>query len=136
MLAFFRVKNKEGEMTEKQLQNLVQNNERTPNERREMAKKAGKASGVSRRKSKSIREALKALLSGKAEYNGELMLGNDAIALSVFNKALNGDVQAFKEIRDTVGEKPVDRLEANVKSESQELLKEYLEQAKGGKLRQ
>ena len=136
MLAFFRVKNKEGEMTEKQLQNLVQNNERTPNERREIAKKAGKASGVSRRKSKSIREALKALLSGKAEYNGELMLGNDAIALSVFNKALNGDVQAFKEIRDTVGEKPVDRVEANVKTESQELLKEYLEQAKGGKLRQ
>lgn len=123
-------------MTEKQLQNLVQNNERTPNERREIAKKAGKASGVSRRKSKSIREALKALLSGKAEYNGELMLGNDAIALSVFNKALNGDVQAFKEIRDTVGEKPVDRVEANVKTESQELLKEYLEQAKGGKLRQ
>ena len=123
-------------MREKQLQNLVQNNERTPNERREIAKKAGKASGVSRRKSKSIREALKALLSGKIEHKGELMVGNDDIALSMFDKALNGDVQAFKEIRDTVCEKPVERVEASVKNESQELLKEYLEQAKGGKLRQ
>ena len=123
-------------MTEKQLQNLVQNRQRSPNEARENGRKGGQASGVSRRKSKSIREALKALLSGKVKYEGQEMVGNDAIALSVFHKAINGDVQAFKEIRDTVGEKPVDRVEASVKTESQELLKEYLEQAKGGKLRQ
>lgn len=92
-------------------QNLVQNTKRTPNERRKSAQKAGRASGVSRRKNKSIRDALKALLSGKVEYEGEQMGGNDAIALSVFNKALKGDVQAFKEIRDTVGEKPKDTIE-------------------------
>ena len=92
-------------------QNLVQNQKRTPNERRKSAKKAGKASGVSRRKNKSIRDALKALLSGKVEYEGEQMGGNDALALSAFNKALKGDVQAFKEIRDTVGEKPKDMIE-------------------------
>lgn len=68
-------------------------------------------SGQSRKKNKSIREALKALLSGKVEYEGEQMGGNDALALSVFNKALKGDVQAFKEIRDTVGEKPKDTIE-------------------------
>lgn len=39
------------------------------------------------------------------------MGSNDALALSVFNKALKGDVQAFKEIRDTVGEKPKDTIE-------------------------
>lgn len=105
-------------------------------EARKRGKNGGIKSGQSRKKNKSIREALKALLSGKVEHNGEIMQGNDAIALSVFEKALSGDVQAFKEIRDTVGEKPVDKVEANVTSESQELLKEYLEQAKGGKLRQ
>ena len=133
MLAFFHAK-KEGGMTEKQLQNLVQNKARSPNEARENGKKGGKASGISRRKSKSIRDALKALLTGKVEHNGEEMLGNDALALSMFDKALKGDVQAFKEIRDTVGEKPIERVEANVKNESQELLKEYLERAKRGKL--
>lgn len=92
-------------------QNLVQNQKRSPNEARENGRKGGKASGVSRRKSKSIRDALKALLFGKVEYEGKQMGGNDALALSVFNKALKGDVQAFKEIRDTVGEKPKDMIE-------------------------
>ena len=123
-------------MTEKQLQNLKPFGSRTESEQREITKKGGKASGESRRKNKSIREALKALLSGKVKYEGVEMGGNDALALSVFNKALKGDVQASIFVRDTVGEKPVDRVEASVKTESQELLKEYLEQAKGGKLRQ
>ena len=59
-----------------------------------------------------MREALKVLLSGKVEYEGEIMGGgNDALALSVFQKALKGDVQAFKEICDTVGEKLKDMIE-------------------------
>ncbi len=58
-------------------------------------------SGQSRKKNKSIREALKALLSGKVEYEGEQMGGNDALALSVFNKALKGDVQDTIELEDT-----------------------------------
>lgn len=123
-------------MTEKQLQNLKPFGSRTESEQREITKKGGKASGESRRKNKSIREALKALLSGKVKYEGVEMGGNDALALSVFNKALKGDVQASIFVRDTIGEKPVDKVEASVKTESQELLKEYLEQAKGGKLRQ
>lgn len=80
-------------------------------EARKRGKNGGIKSGQSRKKNKSIREALKALLSGKVEYEGETMGGNDALALSVFNKALKGDVQAFKEIRDTVGEKPKDTIE-------------------------
>lgn len=80
-------------------------------EARKRGKNGGIKSGQSRKKNKSIRDALKALLSGKVEYEGEQMGGNDALALSVFNKALKGDVQAFKEIRDTVGEKPKDMIE-------------------------
>ncbi len=68
-------------------------------------------SGESHKKTKSIRDALKILLSGKIEYEGETMGGNDALVLNVFQKALKGDVHAFKEIRDTVGEKPKDTIE-------------------------
>lgn len=53
----------------------------------------------------------KSFTEWQSEYEGEQMGGNDALALSVFNKALKGDVQAFKEIRDTVGEKPKDMIE-------------------------
>ncbi len=120
-------------MTEKQLQNLVQNDKRTPNERREIAKKAGKASGESRRKKKTLKEQLLLILETK-QSNGKTVQENWAVALG--QKILKGDVQASIFVRDTIGEKPVDKVEANVTSESQELLKEYLEQAKGGKLRE
>lgn len=105
-------------------------------EARKRGKNGGIKSGQSRKKRKSLREALEALLKGNQNYNGKTMEGTDAIALSMIEQALKGNVQAFKEIRDTIGEKPVDRVEANVTSESQELLKEYLESAKGGKLRE
>lgn len=90
--------------------NLIPNSERTPIERQQIASKAGKASGESRRRSKSFREAFSALLSGKIENDGLVMLGYDAIALVAFKKALAGDITAMKEIRDTIGEKPTDKL--------------------------
>lgn len=120
-------------MTEKQLQNLKPFNNRTESEQREITKKGGKASGLSRRKKKSLKEELKLMLETK-QSNGKTVQENWAVALG--QKILKGDVQASIFVRDTIGEKPVDKVEANVTSESQELLKEYLEQAKGGKLRQ
>ena len=105
-------------------------------EARRRGKNGGIKSGEARRKRKSIREALEAVLTSKVNYEGQEMTYTEAIALSMVKNAVSGNVPAFKEIRDTVGEKPVERVEANVKTESQELLKEYLEQAKGGKLRQ
>ena len=34
-----------------------------------------------------------------------------AMIISIWNKALKGDIQAFNSIRDSVGEKPTDKVE-------------------------
>ena len=102
-------------------ENLVPNRERTPSELREITRKGGKASGEARKKKKTIREALQGILSGKYELDGKTVSGYEALAITAFKTAMEGNVQAFKEIRDTIGEKPTDKL--NVESDD-EMLKE------------
>lgn len=46
-------------------ENLIKNTDRTPSERKEIASRAGKASGVKRRQNRNIKEAMKQLLSEK-----------------------------------------------------------------------
>lgn len=90
--------------------NLILNSELTPKERQNKASKAGKASGEKRRKNKSIREALVAVLKGTYTVGEQTVDGYAAMAITAFNEALNGNVQAFNSIRDTVGEKPTDKV--------------------------
>jgi hypothetical protein len=93
--------------------NLVPNEARTPTERRENARKAGIASGESRRRKKLLREALEELL--EREYydkDGNSADGTTVLATKVFKKAMDGDLRAFELIRDTVGQKPVERVES------------------------
>ena len=86
--------------------NLRPFNELTEEEQRELARKGGIASGEARRRKKTLKEELIALL----ETNDN----NNKISVAILNKALNGDIQAFTTIRDTIGEKPVDKVEADV----------------------
>jgi len=92
--------------------NLIQNEDRTPEERRENAKKAGIASGEARRNKRKLQESLQKLLKGKYEIgkdeNAKTLGGYDALAESMIHEAINGNVKAFVAIRDTIGEKPVD----------------------------
>ena len=77
----------------------------------EEAKKGGIASGEARRRKKDIRLALEALL--EKDYkgsNGNMMSGAEAIALKQFEKALKGDTRAFEMVRDSAGQKPVDKI--------------------------
>ena len=92
-------------------QNLVSNSERTPSERKKLASKAGKRSGEVRKQKKRIQEALNKALAGKFEIDDKSVDGYAALAIRLIKKALDGDVQAFKEIRDTIGEKPKDTVE-------------------------
>ncbi len=89
------------------INNLIPNSELTPEQRKARAEKAGKASGEARRTKKYIREALQRALNGKYEIDGQVVSGYNALALRILQEALNGSVQAFKEIRDTI-EKPTD----------------------------
>ena len=83
-------------------QNLIPNSERTPSELREMARNGGLASGEARRKRKTLKEELLLLLS-----EGETQ---QSVTLALIEKAMSGDTKAFEVIRDTIGEKPVDKV--------------------------
>lgn len=101
-------------------QNLVPTNKRSKEEARKISSNGGKKSGESRRKRKQLREELLALLStGNTQKN---------ISLALIDQALNGNVKAFETIRDTIGEKPVEKVvmsevDPNVISEVEEMVK-------------
>lgn len=83
--------------------NLIPMSERTKEEQREIARKGGIASGESRRKRKTLKDELIMLL--ESDNN------NNKISTALLKKALGGDIQAFTTIRDTIGEKPTDKIE-------------------------
>ena len=72
-------------------------------------RKGGIASGAARREKRTLRAVLEVLLDRKLD--GSSLTGREAVAVALFEKAMSGDVKAFQELRDTVGEKPVDKQE-------------------------
>ena len=95
----------------------------------EEQKKGGVASGEARRRKRDIRLALEALLEKDiTDKHGNTMSTAEAIAIKQIEKALKGDTKAFEVVRDTAGQKPVDRHEvAGIDSELSKL-DELLEQ--------
>ena len=100
----------------------------TSSEARENGKKGGIASGEARRAKKSLREAMQILmdadLTGK---DGKTMTGAEAMAAKAFQAALKGDWKAWELVRDTAGQKPVERVmvadvEASVIAEVEEMV--------------
>lgn len=92
-------------------QNLVPNSARTPTQRRENARKAGKASAQARKRKKDLREALEMLLEKDfKDRNGNVLSGTEVITAKLFEKASKGDVRAFETIRSTVGQDPVQKV--------------------------
>lgn len=92
-------------------QNLIPNNERSPSEVRENARKGGQASGRARRRKKDLAQALQMLLDKKySDKNGNQITGTEAIATKLFEQAMKGNIRAFETLRDTVGQKPVEKV--------------------------
>lgn len=80
---------------------------RSESEAREMGSKGGKKSGESRRQRKTLKEELLLLLE-----DGDLQ---ERLSLALINEALHGNnsgsvTKAFATIRDTIGEKPIDKV--------------------------
>ena len=76
-------------------------NKRSTSEQREIRQKGGIKSGEARRARKTLKEELLLLLeSGDTQSK---------ISLALIKKALKGNIKAFEVIRDTIGEKPVDK---------------------------
>ena len=93
-------------------ENLIPNSQRTPSELREMTRKGGIASGKARRKKKEMREELIAILEEKiTDSKGKKVKIQRSILLAQVKEALKGKTKAAEFIRDTIGEKPVDKQE-------------------------
>ena len=74
-------------------------------------RKGGQKSGETRRNKKLLRECLEMLLEKEiTDKSGNTMTGAEAMAARVFQQALKGDLQAFEIVRDTAGQKPVEKV--------------------------
>lgn len=103
----------------------------TSEEARERGRKGGKASGEARRRKKLFKETFEILLEmplkgGKstdvesiknfASMKGKNISVQDAVIISILQKAMKGDIRAAEYIRDTIGQKPTDNL--NIEGEA------------------
>lgn len=85
---------------------------RSKDEAKSRGRKGGLASGTARREKKSLRQRLELLLKAQDQESGKE--NADAITAALIAKALAGDVKAYEVIRDTIGEKPTDKMDANI----------------------
>lgn len=91
------------------------------NQSRDEAKKNGKkggiASGEARRKKKTMRELLEIAMSEVVENRrtGEKKTRDEWVAAALAQKAMKGDVSAYKAIADMRGESAPLKIDANVK---------------------
>lgn len=93
--------------------------------------RGGKASAETRRRRKTFAELFDIWLSDDhADKKGITMNGAEALAQAVLAKAVKGDLKAFELIRDTVGEKPVEKvakveISQEIRDKVESAVKEY-----------
>lgn len=89
------------------------NNKRTPSERRELARKAGQASGKARRRTAALRETANRLLTMQAHVDGlsDVLIADggestyeEIITMAMINQAMLGDVKAYTALMKVVGQ--------------------------------
>lgn len=105
--------------------NLKPFDERTESERQEIARKGGVASGEARRRKKEMRNLANILLDAPANPNNKRLkkafddLGVSEedrtkameLLMAQLRKGVNGDTKAAEFVRDTAGQKPVEKVE-------------------------
>lgn len=89
------------------------NNKRTPSERRELARKAGEASGRARRRKAALRDTMNRCLTMRAHVEGlsDVLIADggestyeEIITMAMINQAMLGDVKAYNAIMKVVGQ--------------------------------
>lgn len=85
---------------------------RNTEEARARGRKGGKASGEARRQKRDLRLAIERLLEQDFvdKKTGEVLSGAELITLKQMEKAMKGDWRAFQLLRDTAGQKPVEKV--------------------------
>lgn len=107
----------------------------THEEAMENGRKGGKASGKARRERRALRELMEMRLEGSVEYKGEVVTRKDVMAARAIDMLTDPDardkmsasefVRAFEMVRDTLGEKPSEKVE--VATADQAKLAEFLD---------
>lgn len=96
-------------------ENLVKYTDMSPDERTEFHSKGGKASTAKRRQKKTFAETLRAVLASeypveeakkKLQDMGLDGTWMDQLSQAQVDKASRGDTEAFRAVRDTIGENP------------------------------
>ena len=110
---------------------------RTKEEAKKRGKNGGIASGAARRHKRSLRERLLILLSEPAESgDGD---NADAMTAALVKRALSGDIPAYIAVRDSIGEKPTDKLDHTSsdgtlsQTSPAEVMRQLLAQRKGNR---
>ena len=74
-------------------------------------KRGGIRSGEVRRQKRDLRIALEMLLEKEfTDGQGNKLTGTEVITAKLFEQAMKGNVKAFETLRDTVGQKPVEKV--------------------------
>lgn len=93
---------------------------RSPSELRKNGRKGGIASGIARRRKKTMRELLDIAMDEvvKNNKNGESKTNAEWVTAALVHKARQGDVSAYKTICDMLGEGAPLKIDANVKQQA------------------
>lgn len=76
-----------------------------------LGSKGGKAAAKAFRKKQELRKCMQALLDGEYEFEGKKLSGAELATTKLFETFLNkGDARTFEVLRDTAGQKPVDKV--------------------------
>jgi hypothetical protein len=98
---------------------------RSSEEAAESGRKGGIASGVARRQAKELRDLTLAILempikegdideiTSLASVKGKNITTSKAMILAQVRRAIEGDSKAFEVIRDTAGQKPIEKVEVS-----------------------
>ena len=119
---------------------------RSKSEARSRGKKGGIASGKARREKKQFKETLETLLSMCMEDGKEMAVEDitsfkgikgknisvqEAILIAQIQKAMKGDTRAAEYVRDTIGQKPSDKVKLETDIEMTDKLREVEAYIKG-----
>lgn len=94
-----------------QTENLIPLNQRSEEEAREIRAKGGAASAETRRRKRLLRDCANDYFDSIIKNSkGEEKLGSEAMMAVLFKKALAGDIKAAEFMRDTAGQKPIEKI--------------------------
>lgn len=103
-------------------QNLIKNEDLTPSQRRKNASKAGKASAKKRQQNKTFKEIISNFLDGQVSderlkqqmidfgFADKEVSNKSCAVFALWKEAIKGNTKAFELLRDTIGEKPQEKL--------------------------